>query len=348
MTLGLYLTRLIGGRIAAVLAGFVLLGLSLDLLETSTRLVEEEGVGGLAFYALLRAPLVLLTVLPLGVLVGAVLGFLALAARSEMVVLRALGLSTVRIVAMLMPLVLVCGIVQNQLAARLGPAAEQMLVERFPALFDRRAIEEEVWLRDWHAVMRIGSATADGASLRDVSIFELAPGGELARRIDAASARYHGEAWRLEGATVTLADEAPVRMDQMLWTSRLTPAGILSAARRPELIAAEDVRRILAGERPGSRGTPYYLVQLWRGYAAFLMPAVMVLFSALAGFGLARSGGGTRFVALGLLGGTAFVLVDGVLSSLGQAGAMPAAPAAFVAPAIFLLIGLWSIVVVEE
>jgi lipopolysaccharide export system permease protein len=348
MRLGLYLTRLIGGRIAAVLTGFVLLGLSLDLLETSTRLIDEEGVGGLAFYALLRAPLILLTVLPLGVLVGAVIGFLALAARSEMVVLRAVGLSTVRIVVMLVPLVLLCGAVQNQLAARLGPAAEQVLVERFPALFESRAIEEEVWLRDWRAVIRIGSATADGATLSDVSIFELAPGGELARRIDAASAQYSGEAWRLEEVTRTLPDEAPVRLASLDWSGRLTPAGILSAARRPELVAAEDVRSILAGERPGSRGTPYYLVQLWRGYAAFLVPAVMVLFSALAGFGLARSGGGTRFVALGVLGGTSFVLVDGVLSSLGQVGAMQAAPAAFVAPAIFLLIGLWSIVVIEE
>lgn len=348
MRLGLYLTRLIGGRIAAVLAGFVLLGLSLDLLETSTRLIDEEGVDGLAFYALLRAPLILLTVLPLGVLVGAVIGFLALAARSEMVVLRAVGLSTVRIVAMLVPLVLLCGVAQNQLAARLGPAAEQMLVERFPALFESRAIEEEVWLRDWRAVIRIGGATADGATLRDVSIFELTPGGELARRIDAASARYAGEAWRLERVTLTLPNEAPVRLDSTAWPSRLTPAGILSAARRPELVAAEDVRRILAGERPGSRGTPYYLVQLWRGYAAFLVPAVMVLFSALAGFGLARSGGGTRFVALGVLGGAAFVLVDGVFTSLGQVGAMQAAPAAFIAPAIFLLIGLWSIVVIEE
>ena len=184
MTMGLYLTRLVGGRILAALAGFLVLGLSLDLLETSTELIDEHGLAGLAEYAALRAPLVLLTVFPLGVLVGATLAFLALAARSEMVVVRSAGMNTVRVVLLLLPLALVCGLAQNLLAARAGPAAEQALVARFPGLFESGEIEEEVWLRDWRAVIRIGGATADATTLRDVSIFETDRGGELTRRID--------------------------------------------------------------------------------------------------------------------------------------------------------------------
>lgn len=348
MTMGLYLTRQVGGRILAVLAGFVLLGLSLDMLETSTDLLDGHGLAGLAHYALLRAPLILLTIFPLGVLIGASLAFLALAARSEMVVLRAAGLNTVRVVLLLAPLALICGAVQNQLAARIGPAAEQALVERFPDLFGSREIESEVWLRDWRAVIRIGRTAADGATLRDVSIFETATEGALERRIDAAVARYTGEAWRLEDVTVRRSGEPAERLAALQWETRLTPAGVLGAARRPDLVAAEDVRRILAGERPGARGTPYYLVQLWHGYAAFVVPAVMLLFGAMASFGLARSGGGARHVALGITGGAVFVLVDGVLTSLGQVGAMQAVLAAFIAPATFFVVGLWSIVVIEE
>lgn len=348
MTMGWYLTRLVGGRILGVLAGFVVLGLSLDLLETSAELIEDHGLAGLGEYALLRAPLVLLTVLPLGILVGAALAFLALAARSEMVVLRAAGLNTVRILLLLVPLMILCGVLQNQLAARFGPQAEQALVARFPGLFQGRAIEHEVWLRDWQAIIRIGGASADASVLRDVSIFETAPDGALLRRIDAATARYDGEAWRLEDITVRVVNSPPEELAVMRWRTRLTPAGVLGAARRPDLVSAEDVRRILAGERPGARGTPYYLVQLWRGYAAFLVPPVMVLFAAMASFGLARSGGGARYVALGLAGGALFVLADGVFTSLGQVGAMRAALAAFIAPAIFFVIGLWSIVVIEE
>ncbi|HUF86117.1 MAG TPA: LptF/LptG family permease [Thermohalobaculum sp.] len=349
MTVGLYLSRLVGGRILAVLAGFVVLGLSLDLLETSAELIDGHGLAGLGSYALLRAPLILLTVFPLGVLVGAALAFLALAARSEMVVLRAAGINTVRILLRLVPLMILCGVLQSQLAARLGPVAEQALVTRFPELTESREIDREVWLRDWQAIIRIGGASADAAVLRQVSVFETDADGELQRRIDAAVARYDGDAWHLEGASVRRIGAAPEPVPGgMRWRTRLTPAGVLGAARRPDLVSADEVRQILAGERPGARGTPYYLVQLWRSYAALLVPAVMLLFAALAGFGLARSGGGARYVALGLAGGALFVLVDGVFASLGQAGAMRAALAAFIAPAVFFVVGLWSIVVIEE
>ena len=348
MTMGLYLTRLVGARILAVLAGFLALGLSFDIMENATEIIDGYGVEGLAEYALLRAPLVLLLVMPLGILAGAVLAFLTLAARNEMVIVRATGLNTLRIVLLLVPLALVFGAVQNQLAARVGPWAEQALVERFPAHFESRAIENEVWLRDWEAIVRIGGASAAGGTLRDVSIFETDQGGELTRRIDAALARYIGDAWRLEDATVQRVGEAPEKLPVMVWHTRLTPAGILGAARRPELVAAEDVRRILAGEKPAARGTPYYLVQLWGSYAAFVVPAVMILFAALASFGLLRSGGGARYVGLGVAGGALFVLADGVFNSLGQVGAMQAWVAAFLAPVIFLVVGLWSIVVIEE
>ena len=96
MTLALYLSRHVGVRIVAVLAGFVALGLSLDMLENAADIIERRGLAGLGEYALLRAPLVLVTILPLGVLFGAALAFLSLAARNEMVVLRTAGYNTVR------------------------------------------------------------------------------------------------------------------------------------------------------------------------------------------------------------------------------------------------------------
>ncbi len=349
MTLALYLSRQVGFRIAAVLAGLVALGLSLDMLENSADIIERHGVAGLGEYALLRAPLVLVTILPLGVLVGAALAFLTLAARNEMVVLRTAGYNTARVLLLLIPLAAICGAAQNRLAARLGPVAEQALVERFPDLFETRAIEEEIWLRDWHAVIRIERAEADGATLGDISIFRIAASGKLIQRIDAAAAHFSSAGWLLEGVTVQRPDTLEEQVAEMPWTTRLSPASILGAARRPELVDTGKIRQILAGALPGGgRGTPFYAVQLWRSYSAFVVPMVMFLFGAMASFGLSRSGGGARYVALGLVGGAFFVLTDGVFTSLGEAGAMGAALSAFLAPGLFFAIGLWSIVVIEE
>ncbi|MFQ5567694.1 MAG: LptF/LptG family permease, partial [Paracoccaceae bacterium] len=221
MTLALYLSRQVGVRIAAVLVGLVALGLSLDMLENSARILEHHGVAGLGEYALLRAPLVLVTILPLGVLVGAALAFLTLAARNEMVVLRTAGYNTVRVLLLLIPLAAICGAAQNHLAARLGPGSEKALVERFPDLFETRAINEEIWLRDWHAVIRIGRAEADGATLGDISIFQIAADGKLMQRIDAAAARYSSGGWVLEAVTVEHPDTVATEVTEMPWMTRL-------------------------------------------------------------------------------------------------------------------------------
>jgi lipopolysaccharide export system permease protein len=348
MTLAVYISKLVAARVLAVVLSLSALALGLDMLENSTEIVERYGSDQLGSYAVLRLPLVLVAVLPISTLIGAALAFLTLALRSEMTVLRGAGTNTLRVLAMLVPLALAFGLIQNVLASWAGPAAERALAEQFPQVAEGRDLDREVWLRDWSAVIRIGRADPGAVTLSDISIFELDERGRLLFRLDADSAGYTDNGWRLAGVVRTGANLQPEKLPELMWRSRLTPAGILSVARRSELVDAGEVRDILAGTVPGGRGAPFYRVQLWRGYSAFLVPLVMFFFAALASFGLARSGGGGGHVALGLVGGTGFLLVDGVFDSLGEVGAMGPVLAAFVAPVLFLLIGIWSVVLVEE
>lgn len=348
MTLARYIWKLVATHVLAVVLALSALALGLDMLENSTEIVEQYGTAQLGSYAMLRLPLILVAVLPISTLIGAVLAFLTLALRSEMTVLRGAGTNTLRVLAMLVPLALALGAAQNLLASWAGPAAERVLAEQFPRVAEGRDLDRELWLRDWRAVIRIGRADPGAAKLSDITIFELDERGRLLFRIDAGAAEFAGDGWRLADVVRTSANLQPERLPELAWASRLTPAGILSVARRSDLVDAGEVRDILAGAVPGGRGTPFYKVQLWRNYSAFLVPMVMFFFAALASFGSARSGGGGGHVALGLVGGTGFLLVDGVFDSLGQVGAMGPALAAFIAPVLFLLIGVWSVVLVEE
>ena len=348
MTAGFYLTRVLAVRILAVLAGIGLLAVGLDMVENATDVIARHGAGRLAEYAVLRLPLVLVTVLPLCVLIGAVLGFLTLALRSEMVVLRAAGMNSLRMLLLLVPLCLALGAAQNLLASWLAPAAETALAARFPEVADAPRLDREMWLRDWGAVIRVGSARDRGRVLSDVSIFELDKSGRLSQRIDAAEARYADGAWQLTGVRSQPVGARAEDLPGLTWKSRLTPDGVLSAARRSEMVGASELREILAGEVPGGRGMPFYSMQFWSGYAAFLTPLVMLLFGSLAGFGLVRSGGGARYVMVSAAGGIGFILVQGVFNSLGEVGAVPAAPAAFAAPLLFTVLGLWSVMLAEE
>jgi lipopolysaccharide export system permease protein len=344
----LYLSRLVAQRILAVLLSLTALALGLDMLENATEIIDRHGVAALGSYAALRVPLIMVSILPMGTLIGAALGFFTLAARNEVTVFRGAGTNTLRLLVMLVPLALLVGAIQNLLSSWAGPAAERELAERFPQVAETRDIDRELWLRDWQAVIRIGRAEPGAVVLHDVSIFELDDLGRLRYRLDAGRAEYTDEGWMLESARRQGADLQPVESVLMPWQTRLTPGGILSVARRSELVAASEVRDILAGAVPGGRGTPFYAVQLWRGYAAFVVPQVMFLFGALASFGLMRAGGGARYVVLGLVGGTCFILVDGVFGSLGEVGAIGPELAAFIAPVLFLIAAVWSVVLVEE
>lgn len=348
MTVALYLSRLFAFRILAVVLGFLALALGLDLLENSTEIIDRYGGGAVGIYAALRAPLMLLTILPICVLIGAVLAFAALALKSEMVILRAAGFNTLRVVLRLLPLALALGAFHSYLTGTIAPAAEGALGLHFPEMFETPKSVTNIWLRDMTGVVRIGEARGGGAELSQVSIFETDPAGALLRRIDAREARPAEGGWQLSGVELQAWNAPKQSMDSMLWETRVTSRGILSAARRPDVIDTSEIRKVLQGELPRGRGTPFYTVKLWRSYAAYAVPLVMILFASLASFGLSRSGGFAGKVALGFAGGMGFIVFDGIVSSLGQAGAMGAVPAALLAPGLFLVAGVWSIVLAEE
>ncbi len=348
MIVSRYLSRRVGGYVLAVLAGLLALGVTIDLIEHAAEVIAAYGLPGLARYVVLRAPLVLLFIAPLGTLVGALLAFLGLAARSELLILRASGLSTLGLLVRLLPLALFLGLLHFGLVGHLAPATERMLVAGMPKLFKNQTVAHEFWLRDRRSVIRVGRALPDGTRLEDLSIFTLAPAGELTARIDAARAVFGPSGWRLEEVVRRRYGRAPERLAALEWETRLTPPAILGAAYRPQLIDLREARAVLRGALPGGRGVPFYEIHIWRSYAAGAVPMVMLIFAALASFGFARGGGRPWLAALGLGAGAVYVLTDGVLGSLGEVGAIGPKTAAFLAPGLFASLGIWSIMVVEE
>lgn len=348
MTAGLYLTRVIAVRIIAVVIGLAALAIAIDLLDNATDVIAQRGSAMLPEYALLRLPLVLIRVLPICMLIGGVLGFLTLALRSELVVLRAAGLNNLRMMLILLPLSLGLGLAQNLLTSWIGPYAERALTLRFPEVSHPPHLDREMWLRDWGAVIRIGSADPGARVLHNLSVFQLDSVGRLDERIDAEKAVAESYGWLLTGVTLNLPKQPPKTLTHYKWKSRLTPAGVISSAQKSDMTDAGQVRQILSGRMPGGRGIPFYTMRYWTGYATFLTPMVMLVFASLAGYGLARSGGAARNVTIAGAAGIAFILVNGVFNSLGEVGAVSAVWAAFIAPVIFLMLGVWTVMLVEE
>lgn len=348
-TLAGYLSRVFLGRILAATAVLTLLGLSLDLIKAATSLIEERGAAALALYAGLRTVQIASTMLPTGILIGATLTFFSLANRSEIVVLRATGQSVFGLLRLLLPLAIAFGLVHHLLGDRPVAWAEARLIEAFPIALEAPAPGATVWsrLKTGHntEILRARLGSRDGDTLDGVTLWFLDDRGRIESRLEATRAEFVDGAWHLADVQHTGTDE---RTAKLIWETPLTPRAVRRLAARQTMISASDARAVMAGLAIGSRGESYYATRVARSYAAFAVPAVMILLGAQAGFALRRAGHGYRTAALGLALGLIYVAANGIMGSLGEAGAIAPLWAAAVPTVVFALVGAWALMLRES
>lgn len=345
MTLVLYLSRLTLARIALALAGLVALALAITLLDAAPELMAQGGGARVARFALLRATLLADQMAAVAILVGAALTFATLAARSEMVALRAAGMSAGRLMLRLAPLAAALAAAGWLLTERAAPAAEAALAREFPGVAAKAPEQGPVWAALGRETARFTVADASGDALSAVTIFTLDAGGGIVSRTDAPAARWTGDGWRLEAPMLT--DAAGVRpAPPDLWRPPLDPAAAVALTSRPERVSVGEARAALAGDRPLARGSAYLRTRLVGGWAAVLTPVLLLSFAVLAGFGPPRGAGG-GMLALGLTLGLLYIALDGAMAGLGGAGALSPLAAALAPKAVGAMAALWALLMAQ-
>lgn len=345
MTLLWHLSKAVLIRIFAVLVGLGGLAMALDLVEMAST-VLAAGEGGIARYLMLRAPLILLAVAPVALVVGPVLTFLTLSARSEFTIYRAAGMTTYRMLIMLVPLGAAIGIGLYHMQDSVAPKLENELLGWLETQEAHTA--GGFWAHTATGVVQVDASTPRGRMLVDVDIYQTDERGLMTARIAAKVARYREGEWVLNGATRLVPGAAAEDISGAVWKTSLTPANVRALAAPSRTVAGKVAGRVLDGEWAGNRTEDYYLMRVLRGYAAALTPLLMFLIAAPAAFGMRRSPGFGRGAIWAVALGFGFLLIDGMLASLGETGAVPPYLAAFGATAFFAAIGMWRLVALEE
>ncbi len=349
MTLGLYLSTIVGTRILLSWFVLLLLALSIDLLQTAGGLINRGGVSLVAHYAWLRLPLLGTILLPISALTGAILAFLMLSSRSELTVIRAAGLSMWRILAILGPLALVLGILHHLMGDNLSTWAQDGLSELFPLEVPGSTAsmgERVVWLREGNNVIRAIPLAEDGSVLTDLTVYRLDPNGELVDRLIAETATYRGDLWELTSA-IRRTDGEVLDLGSHTWNSRMTPTDIFSVADGRRDRSLEQVRAVLAGDAVPTRGQAYYQTRIVRSYIAYAVPGIMLLIAGLSAFGTARHGGGVKMAVLAVVLGFLYIAIDGFVVSLGEAGAIGPFIAAALPSGVVLMAAIWFLLLQE-
>lgn len=348
MKLTLYLSKVLAGRIAAASVVFLILGLSLDLIRSADELVAYGGAEALGQYALLRVPAMAAQVLPLGVLLGGITSFLALGRRSELTVMRASGQSVFRLLIRLIPLAIVLGLAQHLLIDRGISWSERALAATFGGVADTPAAVEgaNVTGRIGDAVVIGELGATDGTVIAPLMVYALDEDGQVTGRVETARATYGNGTWRMSDPH-RIGEVPPSVAPDLLWPVRMSPGTVRALASGQATPTASEAAAALEGVVVPTRSRDYYRTRLAQSRAATLVPAVMLLCAAFASFHTARAGG-MGLVAIGVVLGLGFVVVDGVFSSLGQIGILPAWVAGWVPAGLFTVITGWTLLMREE
>ena len=351
-----YMARLFVIRSLAVLAMLVLILQTLDLLGESGKILSVAGndQGDVVRYVSMRVPQLIARFLPFSILLGTLITFAALSQNSEIVAMKAAGLSAHQILAPMFVASLAVAIFSfafNDLVV--APATAKLKVwqevEYGPVPRDT-GVKTNVWVREGQDLINAGTVTGTGnaAKLSDISIYLRANGG-LRQVIHAKQASYSNGAWQLTDATsFNVASTGEKRFDTLSIGNGITPDRFNyikvdgdSFAFIPLMSAIDDLKA--AGRR-----TDNLEASLWHKLSAPLSTLLMPLLAAVAAFGLARSGALFLRAVIGMALGFAYFVADNFALAMGNLGAYPPWIAAWGPFLLFFLIGETVLVRTEE
>lgn len=307
--------------VAALTALDAFFGLIIELEDIGRRAYD---VGDAFAYVGLTLPRRIMEVLPTGALIGCLLGLGGMAARSELVAIRAAGVSILRIAWGVAKAGLVLVLVAAVLGEYVAPWSETYATNlRTTAQRDVSSghPQQGVWLRDGADYVRIGYVYPDGAMV-NVAVYAFDDQRRLVEAVSAERATFGGDRWTLHGATRSRLTDTGVVSERSATLERptlLDPALVQVVMLKPQNLTASALHRYVAHLEALGEDPRRYAQAFWSKLTAPLQGLVMLLVALPFAFGSARNAPLGRRLVIGIVVGLLFHLATRLFSQAGHA-----------------------------
>jgi lipopolysaccharide export system permease protein len=343
-------------RTLAVLALLVLVLQALDLLGESGKILAYEGNGEaeLWTYVSLRAPQLVARFLPFSVLLGTIITLATLNQNSEVISMKAGGLSAHQILAPLivasMGVALLSFLFNETLVAPATHRLTQWEKVEFGPIPAESNIRTNVWVKDGDNLINARAVTGRGNDvlLQDVTIYNRTENG-LRSLLQGDKARFNTTGWLLTDVT---------RFDVRTGTEKKQSELLIGDSIRPDQFTLSNVnadslsifalRAAIDELQRAGRPTTSLKAGWWHKISGPMSSILMPLLGAIAAFGLARSGQLFIRAVIGMALGFAYFVADNFALAMGNIGAYPALLAAWAPFLLFFLIGETVLIRTEE
>jgi lipopolysaccharide export system permease protein len=351
-----YMAKMFLLRCLAVVAGLVVILQTLDLLGESGKILGQAGNGDaqLWHYVSLRLPQLVAFALPFGVLLGTLITLASLNQNSEVVSMKAAGISAHQILAPLILASLLVAAASFAFNERIVTRASETLSSWQSVNYGRvpraTGVRANVWARWGNDLILARQVRGSGAGteLRNVTIYDR-EGETLKSIVNAKMARANGRAWMLLGADrFDLDTGVQTKMPQLPYGAGLETTQFTLAKVTAEQRDFSSLRYAIGQLKQAGRPTAELESGLWHKISGPLAVVLMPLLGGVAAFGLARSGQLALRAVMGMGLGFAFFVADNFALAMGSYGAYPPVLAAWAPFFLFLLIGETVLIRTEE
>jgi lipopolysaccharide export system permease protein len=154
-----------------------------------------------AVFVLMRLPQRLFELSPSILLLGGILSLGAMAANSELIVMRASGISTMRITRSVLQAGFVIAILVAVLGEYVVPSATRSAKAYRAEAMEKKLIvggTNDIWARDGNRYVNVKQILPDH-QLQDIYVYELDDNRELSAMLYAEHAQYQNDEWVLDG-----------------------------------------------------------------------------------------------------------------------------------------------------
>ena len=356
-TLTLYLAKMFVVRIIAVLVMLVLVLMMLDLLSTSGDILAAEGNGQaeLVTYASLRIPQLVARFLPYSVLLATLITLVTLNQNSEVISMKAAGLSAHQVLAPLLltaALVSVVSFVFNErVVTRSTATLKAWEAAEYGPVPEDSGVRANVYLTDGESVLSALSMTGSGERIQmhDVTWYARSETGMILNQVRASRATYTSPGWQLEGAVrFDVGTAQSEELDNLTVGLGLSPDQIELDTVDPETKPFWELSESIDAYEAVGRRTAELRAKWWHKLSGPLSAFLMPLLGAVAAFGLARSGMLFVRAIIGMALGFTYFVVDNAALAMGSFGGYPPFLAAWAPFFLFLLVGETVLIRTEE
>jgi len=356
-TLTLYLAKMFVVRILAVLVMLVLVLMSLDLLSATGKILTPEGngQGEILKYISLRVPQLISRFLPYSVLLATLITLVTLNQNSEVVAMKAAGLSAHQVLS---PLLITAGLValisfafNERVVTRANSTLKAWEAVEYGQIPQSSEVRANIYLTDGTNILTASSLIGSGNEIEmdDVTWYTRTPNGMISEQIRATEATYANPGWKLDNPVrFDIGSADSQALDSLVVGETLTPDRIDLQAVDPDSLSFFELAETIDAYEALGRRTSEMRAGWWHRISGPLSAFLMPLLGAVAAFGLARSGQLFVRAIIGMALGFAYFVVDNAALAMGSFGGYPPFLAAWAPFFLFFLVGETVLIRTEE